>query len=188
MQFCALHLPAFTDDDLDAGVDQARRGAELAAAIGCSVVIVKGKTRPAYIAGAVRLLPLIDSLPVTPVLTNHAGTAISTLDDYAEVLEGIGDPRIRCLLEVGHFHSVGISWEQAYGFLEGRIAHVHIKDQVGRQSVPFGKGEIDLPGLFARLRQDGYEGDCVVEMEVADKKNTLDYLAAALQYVRENTP
>jgi len=61
---------------------------------------------------------------------------------------------------------------------------VHIKDQIGRQSVPFGNGEIDLPGLFARLADDGYRGKFVVEMEVTDRENTPQYLADALRYLK----
>lgn len=100
------------------------------------------------------------------------------------MLDGIGDPRMKTLLEAGHFHSVGVSWREGYDLLRDTIALVHIKDQVGRQSVPFGTGEVDLPGLFRWMRSVGYTGDYVVEMEVADPENTLRYLADALAYLR----
>ena len=50
--------------------------------------------------------------------------------------------------------------------------------------MPFGTGEIDLVGLFEHMRSVGYDGDYVVEMEVADKENTLRYLAGAVEYLR----
>jgi sugar phosphate isomerase/epimerase len=185
--YSSIHLPALADD-LAASLDAAERTARLGAALGCRCAIVKAKTRDLFADGTPRLLDAIDDLPIVPVVQNHKGTAITTLDDCLEVLERVGDPRLACLLEVGHFHSVGVSWLEGCEALAGRIRHVHIKDQVGSQSVPFGVGEIDLPGLFARLVADGYEGDIVVEMEVADRENTLAYLGDALSYIEEHWP
>lgn len=185
--FCCIHCPPLTGN-LDASLAEAVQACRLGALLGCRCAIVKAKTRADFAAGAGRLLDAIDGLPIIPVLQNHKGTAISTLDDFLEVLGAIDDPRMQCLLEVGHFHSVGVSWREGYAALEGRIRHVHIKDQVGAQSVPFGTGEIDLPGLLERLVADDYQGDVVVEMEVADRKNTLGYLSDALRYVKEHLP
>ncbi len=56
--------------------------------------------------------------------------------------------RLLTLPEVGHFHSADVGWREAAEALGDSVALVHIKDQIGRQSVPFGTGEIDLPGLF----------------------------------------
>ncbi len=181
----SLHLPPLTEH-LDVSLARAVKTCRLAADLECPVVLVKGKTRADIIAGAGRLLDAIGELALTPVLQNHAGTAISTLGDYREVLDGVRDPRLKCLLEVGHFHTVGVPWLEGYEALQGRIALVHLKDQIGGQSVPFGSGEIDLPGLLARLAADGYTGDIVIEMEVKDSANTLSYLADALACVREH--
>ena len=181
--YCCIHLPALSDD-LDGSIGEAARAARFGAAIGCRCAIVKARTKQDFFAGTRRLLDEIEALPIIPVVQNHKGTAITTLADYIEVLDRVADPRLKCLLEVGHFHSVGVSWREGYDALAGRIAHVHIKDQVGGQSVPFGTGEIDLPGLFARLVADGYDGDVVVEMEVKDRENTLKYLGDALDYIK----
>jgi sugar phosphate isomerase/epimerase len=90
---------------------------------------------------------------------------------------------MRVLLEVGHFHSVGVHFRDAHALYGDRAALVHIKDQKGEQSVPFGAGEIDLPGLFELLAASGYHGKFVVEMEVADPANTQRYLAEAFSYL-----
>jgi sugar phosphate isomerase/epimerase len=185
--FSSIHLPPM-DDDLDASVARAARMAEFGSRLGCRVALVKAATRANHIAGGPRLLDAIEHLPILPVLQNHAGTAISTLDDYREVLAGVADERMKCTLEVGHFHTVGVSWEEGYGLLQGRLELVHIKDQIGPQSVPFGTGEIDLAGLLPRLAADGYGGDVVIEMEVEDRENTLAYLREALAYVKERLP
>ena len=181
-QFSSIHVPPI-GDDIEAGIALAAQTCRLGTALGCRAALVKAKSREVYIAAAEKLLNAITDLPIIPVLQNHAGSPISTLDDYRAVLEGIDDPRMKCTLEVGHFHSVGVPWRAGYDLLQGRIELVHIKDQIGPQSVPFGKGEIDLRGLFARLRDDGYNGDVVIEMEVEDRGNTRTYLLDALAYV-----
>jgi inosose dehydratase len=183
MEFVSMHLPA-VGDDLEVG--EAVTAARFAAAVGAGVVLFKATSRPNYIQAAGPFLDAVEELPLTPVLQNHAGTPISTPDDFREVIEGIDDPRMRALLEVGHFHTVGVSWREGCELLGGRIALVHIKDQVGGQSVPFGQGEVDLPGLFAHMREAGYDGDFVVEMEVQDRENTLRYLREARRYVQEH--
>lgn len=183
MRFTSFHLPPITDD-LAPSLERAVKAAQFAEALGAEVALFKATSRPNYIRAARRFLDATDGLDITPVLQNHAGTAISTLDDFREVIQGINDARMKTLLEVGHFHTVEVSWRQGYELLGDSIALVHIKDQIGAQSVPFGAGEIDLPELFRHMRSVGYDGDYVVEMEVEDKENTLEYLADALDYVR----
>jgi sugar phosphate isomerase/epimerase len=183
MPFISLHLPP-VGDDLDATLERAVKAARFAKAVGAGIVLFKATSRANYIRSARPFLDAIQGLEITPVLQNHAGTAISSLDDFREVLDGIGDARMKALLEVGHFHKAGVSWEVAYALLAGRIALVHIKDMIGPRSVPFGTGEIDLPALFRRLEDGGYRGDYVVEMEVADREHTLRYLREAIDYLR----
>lgn len=184
LRFCSMHLPP-VDDDVAASVAAAVRVARFAAAIGAEIVLYKATSRANYIAGAKPFLDAIADTGLTAVLQNHFGTPISDLDDFREVIDGIADARMKTLLEVGHFHSAGVLWPDACELLGDSIALVHIKDQVGRQSVPFGAGEIDLAGLFRHLDSVGYAGKFVIEMEVADPENTLEYLASALEYVRD---
>lgn len=183
MQYVSLHLPP-VGDDREESLARAVKAARFAAALGARVVLFKATSRPNYIAAAKPFLEATEELGIIPVLQNHAGSPISTLADFEEVLASIGDPRMKTLLEVGHFHSVGVSWREGWDLLGDTIALVHIKDQVGRQSVPFGTGEVDLPGLFRWMRAVGYTGDYVIEMEVADREHTLRYLADALDYLR----
>ena len=181
IQFVSFHLPPVdnTADSFERSVGAAR----FARALGASVVLFKADSRPRYIDTAGPWLDAIKGLGLVPVVQNHAGSPITNLDDVGEVLDGIADPRMKAVLEVGHFHSAGVPWRSACDRLGDRIALVHIKDQVGKQSVPFGTGEIDLPGLFGHLAAMGYTGDFVVEMEVEDRENTTRYLREAVAYV-----
>lgn len=182
MRYTSCHLPLITDER-EASLDEAVKAAEFAAALGCEVVIYKAACVENYVACAKPFLDRVDGLGVTTVVQNHANSALATLDDYCDVLDGINDRRLKTLLEVGHFHTMGISWQQGLALLEDTVALVHIRDQVKTQPVPLGQGEIDLPGLFQHLRNVGYGGKYVVEMEVEDKENTLTYMADAIVYL-----
>ncbi|GAF76017.1 unnamed protein product, partial [marine sediment metagenome] len=177
------HLPP-VGDDMDESIDRAVAACRFAEAIGAPVVLFKADTIDNYIRAAGRFLDAIDDIAVTPAVQNHAGAAIATLDDYRRVLDGIDDPRIKTVLEVGHFHSAGVRWQDGYDLLAGRIALVHIKDQIGARPVPFGTGDINLPGLFERLAADGYAGDIVVEMEL--EEDVLKHYADGVAYLLAN--
>ena len=183
LQFTSLHLPGVGEYG---DISPAIRGAKFAEAIGCPVVLFSADSREMYVEAGRTFLDAADGINVTPIVQNHFHAPICTLDDYREVLGGLDDPRMKTCLEVGHFHSAGVSWREGFDLLGDSIALVHIKDQVGPQSVPFGSGEVDLPGLFAHMKSVGYAGEFVVEMEVADAENTLQYLADALAYLKDN--
>ena len=191
MTFTSFHLPPITSD-FDATLAQALRGARFAQALGVSVMLYKADTRENYIRGAKPFLDTLakEKITVTPVLQNHNGTAITTLDDFRQVLAGIHDPRMKTLLEVGHFQRAGIHWKQGYELLAGSIALVHINDiDPANNSVPFGTGLVDFPGLFDQLTRDAYPGNIVVELELSthetDPARTLRCLGESITYLKQ---
>lgn len=180
MEFTSMHLPSI-GDDFESDIDLAVKTAKFAAELGVKVLIYKADSREAYIKGAKPFLDQIEGLKIIPVLQNHQGTPISTLDDYRAVIEGINDSRMKTLLEVGMLYSVGNTWDQGYELLNDSIALVHIKDQIGEERVPFGEGVVDFKGLFTQLDADGYTGNVVVEIEVCreDYDKTIKLLGDA---------
>lgn len=185
VNFTSMHLPEVRSSQLEESLEEALMAARFADAIGAEVVLYKASDRPTYIQAAGPFLAAVQDLGVTPVIQNHFGTPLTTLDDVRTVYEAIDDARLSTLLEVGHFHSAGVGWHEAAEYLGGSIALVHVKDQVGKESVAFGEGEIDLPGLFQYMDEHDYAGRYVVEMEVEDSENTLQYLGEAREYVLE---
>lgn len=179
MRFLSMHLPAI-GDDVEAGLETAVRATRFAEAIGAEIVLFKASRRENYLKTLPAFLDAIDDLAVTPVVQNHKGTAINSLADCREVLDGVADARLKALLEVGHFHLVGVTWDEAYEVLRGRVALVHLKDIAGGRSVPFGTGEVDLAGLIATLRADGYDGDYVIELEDECRTDVPRYLREAV--------
>ena len=187
MSFPVLHLPLVKSDQPETYAD-ALRGVRMAETIGAKVVVFKADSIATYIRTASPVLDAVEKAGITPAVQNHDNSPIMTLTDVQAVHEGIADSRMKALLEVGHFHAVDVGWPQACEYLGNRIVHVHLKDQIGKQGVPFGKGEIDIAALLRHLESSGYTGHYLIEMEVVDNKNTLHYFNEALRYMEENWP
>jgi sugar phosphate isomerase/epimerase len=113
------------------------------------------------------------------IIGNHTGNRLERPEDIAAALEGAQADNVGVLVDAGHFHSVGVDPMAAIRRFGGQLALLHIKDQVGSESVPFGTGEMDLAGIVHAANRVGYDGFVVVEMEVADAENTERYLAEA---------
>ena len=185
MRVSSFHLPSIGADMAET-FDWAVQAARFAEALGAEVALFNADTRPIMIQALPRYLDAVEGVNVAVAVQNHPGRALETGEHYREVYEGVGDdPRLKGVLEVGSFHHFGWSWRQGYDLLEGRIALVHIKDMVGRQSVPFGTGDVDIVGLIAHMRAVGYEGKFTLEMSVVDKQNTIRYTRDAFQYMVE---
>lgn len=182
MRVASLHLPVVEKGDAES-LERSVRGARFAAALGAPVVLYKADSRQTYIDTARRFLDAIADLPLTAVLQNQVNTPISSLADFREVLDGIDDARMHTLLEVGHFHSAGVSWQEGCSLLGDSISLVHIKDKVGMESVVFGTGEIDYPALFRHMRDVNYGGDYVMEIEAGGREHTLDLMEQSLEYL-----
>ena len=86
-------------------------------------------------------------------------------------------------MDTGHFHAAGVDWKALIRRYAARIYNVHLKDHLGPQSVAIGKGEIDLPGLVAVLREIDYSGPLALELEVTDPENLPRYIAEAHEYM-----
>lgn len=185
MEFYSMHLPRITADNFEESLAESVKCAEFAEKIGAKFMLFKASDLPTFIKAGRPFLDAVDHLSITPVLQNHFGTPANSLKDIKEILEGINDPRLKSLLEVGQYHSAGINWKEAAEYLGDSVVFIHIKDQIGAQSVPFGTGEVDLHGLFEYMDGRGYDGCYVVEMEVKDRENTMKYLREAFQFMLE---
>jgi inosose dehydratase len=159
--------------------------AQFARDLGVGIVIYKADARDTYVRTARRFLDSVDEqrLGLTTVIQNHAGSAISSVDDYRAIFDAVPDPRLRAILEVGHFHQAGFTWQAGLDYLGDRVALVHLKDMKGGKSVPYGTGDVDFPALFDALRARGYAGDYVVELE-SPGGNSTDDVRAAVEHLR----
>lgn len=86
-------------------------------------------------------------------------------DDFRRLLDRVPHRMVRVNYDSGNSASLGydprVEWA-AYG---DRVGSVHIKDRIrGGGTVPLGTGDADFPGLFAALREVGYEGPWVLQV------------------------
>lgn len=185
----SFHLPPITED-IEASLDAALAAARFASRAGNGVVVLfKAAFKELFGRTARQFLDAIEAenLNVTPVLQNHLGSAISTLDDYRSVLAEIDDPRMKAVLEVGHFQRAGVHWRDGWDLLGDRIALIHVNEIRDGRSVHFGTGEVDFPGLMKHVRNSRSTGDIVVELELenhaTNPDETLRGLKQAVTYL-----
>lgn len=185
LEITSYHLPPITEN-IDESLADALAAARYASRLGANVALYKAKNRKWFAEAGTRLLDAIEqeNLGLTLVLQNHAGSAISTLDDFRGVYADLhNDQRLKAILEVGHFQRIGVPWQNGWELLDGRIALIHVNEIREGKSVAYGSGEVDFPGLMKQIKTSGYGGDIVVELELDTNKTnteeTLRGLAAA---------
>ncbi|MBW3635134.1 MAG: sugar phosphate isomerase/epimerase [Armatimonadetes bacterium] len=168
----SFHLPVIGADDIEAGLDNAVAAARYAQGVGAKTMLFKAASSEVFGKMGIGFLDALDreQITVTPVVQNHRGTAISTLEDYQEVFDRLdNDPRLKAVLEVGHFHRVGVSWQTGWDFLSDRIALIHVNDIRDGNSVHYGTGEVDFAGLLQKIKATNYQGEIVVELELENR-------------------
>jgi sugar phosphate isomerase/epimerase len=120
------------------------------------------QARQVLVEGAARAEPL----GVSIALETH--DRFSSVGLVAEVLEGL-PPSAVALWDVGHPYRVGDSPQRVLTDLDGRLAHVHIKDcrRHGEdwQLTLLGEGEVPVRSCVDALRDAGYSGWLSVEWE-----------------------
>lgn len=157
----------------------------LARALGLRTANTKGGTRTDeatedLIEGVNKLLESVED--VTLNLGNHAGNRLQGLDDFRTVLPNVGE-RARVLVDTGHLLTVG---EDVLAFSEGvadRIGLVHLRDQRGETPVAFGEGDLPFKEFLDLLKESGYTGELVIEMEKVDWADPVDATIQAREYV-----
>ena len=170
------------------GARHVAMAAEVAAELDCDRLVQTGSRRrqdgiKQTVAGLRRLLDLVDNPKMRICLEPHAGSQILYPDDYEAIFDALDTARLGITVDTGHFHSAGVDWEALVRKYPRKVYNIHVKDHVGSQSVVIGRGEIDLAGLIAVLREVGYTGPLTVEMEVVDRENLPQYIGPAFQYL-----
>ena len=117
-------------------------------------------------------------------IENH-GRLINNGDQLYQLIQDVGSPILGMTLDTGNFCWAGHSIETAARFLKKLAPYtvnVHIKDGkfVKGEWVlsPAGRGDLDLAGLLALLKQQGYDGPVVSEYE-----GQADFVASTVESV-----
>ena len=118
---------------------------------------------------------------VTAVLHPHVGTMVETRADVDRVLAGSAIP---LCLDTGHLLIGGTDPVELARKVPDRVAHVHLKDVdaelaasvrsgeltyteavAKRMYTPLGTGDVDVAGIVAVLRDNGFDGWFVLEQD-----------------------
>jgi sugar phosphate isomerase/epimerase len=188
-----VYGPAFPTASVEEARQAARDAAllfDVAETMRCPLVVITGsKRRPggieATIAGIEALLPLVEQKPIRLALEPHYRSQIQFVEDYDAIFERIRSRQVGITIDSGHLHAAGVDWASLIDRYADRIYNFHVKDHIGTQSVPPGKGEIDLRAYIEALDAIGYEGALAVELEVEDPENLPRYCAEAYVYLHD---
>ena len=188
-----VYASAISTDSVEAAersVEDLLLNVEAAVKLKCPLVVFSGGKRGTgglenTLAGLRKLVRLIADMPVKVALEPHVGSQFQDETDYEKILGDITTEQLGITIDTGHFHEVGVDWKALIRKYPNRIYNVHVKDHVGSQSVPIGRGEIDMAGLIHELRAIDYRGPLAVELEVEDSENLPLYVSAAYQYLSD---
>ena len=134
---------------------------------------------------------------------NHVGTVIETGDEIARLLE-LCDPNLVFLgPDTGHLAWAGMDPVAFCREHTPRIKTIHVKDidasvrDRGRAAgwdygtfsdngifVELGEGCVDLPAIFAILREAGFDGWAIAETDVTQKPTALESVTISRAYLR----
>jgi len=181
-------IPTESREAAAMGAEHVVMVAAVAVELNCDRIVQTGGPRQDQgiqhtINGLRTLLNRIEGLSVRVCLEPHVNSQILTLEDYDAILGVLDTPMLGITVDTGHFHAAGVDWKYLIRRWPDRIYNVHLKDHIGPQSVAIGRGEIDLAGLVAVLREVGYQGPLAVEMEVRDPEKLHRYVREAYIYM-----
>ncbi|MCY4086301.1 MAG: TIM barrel protein [Actinomycetia bacterium] len=167
-------------DDLERYLDGVRRGLQVARRLGCRELVLE----PGEQTSEGRIAHAIAEHPVTRWVTaykglceiaelaeqhevvyhlehlntkvDHAGTPLPLVEDAVRLVEEVGSPRLKVLLDIYHVQVEEGNIIQVILDFADHIGLVHVADVPGRHEI--GTGEINYPQVVKALREIGYEG------------------------------
>jgi L-ribulose-5-phosphate 3-epimerase/hexulose-6-phosphate isomerase len=172
-------------------VDVYRRGVDLAAALGCSLIQVAGyyahyepdhaKARHWYVEALDQALTHAAVAGVTLGVENVDGHDIDSISAALELVRELDSPYLALYPDIGNLaeHQLDVVAELRRG--QGRMAAIHLKDvRVGEpRRVPLGAGITDFPAAFAELRRQDWRGRMLIEMWNDNAENSAALAADA---------
>ena len=172
-----------THPEFLAGVEES---AAVAASLGCHGLIVlagdrlsgraDGEQRAAVVAALREAAPRAAEHGVTLLLeplnsrVDHVGTFLDATTDGLDIVEAVGAPGVKLLLDVYHAVVMGEVPQDVVGERVGLVGHVHVADAPGRHEP--GTGTIDWAVIAGWLSASGYAG--AVGLEYMPSQPTVD--------------
>jgi sugar phosphate isomerase/epimerase len=177
-------LAAVDFHELHKHLETIQRQMEGALELGSLYVSVRGGDRrrqslPMLSAGVDHVLDQAKQLDMSFTLANGYKTRVEQLEDIRYIMSEVHDPGLCLLNDTGQFHSAAVNPRYAIREYGLRNWVVHITDQVGRQTVPIGEGEMNVRAIIEHLRRIGYNNWLVVDQSFEEWLKGSRYLAEA---------
>jgi hydroxypyruvate isomerase len=102
---------------------------------------------------------------------DHAGYALARVEDAVRLIDEVGSPRVRLLLDMYHAQVEQGNIIQTIRDYKNLIGYVHVADAPGRHEP--GTGEIDYAHVMAALQEVGYAGPIGMEAFPLDDRQAL---------------
>ncbi|MEO8335381.1 MAG: TIM barrel protein [bacterium] len=125
-------------------------------------------------------------LGVTLAYHPHMGTIGEKPDDLDRVLAASDTRNVKVLLDVAHYFQGGGDPVDAIRRHRARLGFVHLTDVetttagLGYRFVELGKGRVNLPAVFDVLRETGYDGWSLVELDAVTAPDRSAAASAAI--------
>ncbi len=197
-----VHLPTFVwladvyPSIREASVNEVFKALDVSAAMG----VKKAVLHPGYLTGLMTMIPdrgkKYAEESLERILERAAGLGITIClenmfqrmghmyrpEEFSDIFQRY--PDLMMTLDLGHAN-VRAPRGQVTAFIkaaQGRIAHLHIGDNNGREDehLPLGTGRLDVAGALAALKATGYDQTMTLEIFSPDRS----YLAVSLEKVR----
>jgi sugar phosphate isomerase/epimerase len=158
----------------------ARVAAEMDYARACGLATInirgdkQGQDWGLFIELLAKTCELAKARDLTINLGNHPGNVISSAEDFMRVCNDCTDPRVRVLLDTGHFYTVGSSPFPVLEQCGDRLGLVHLNDRHEGHGTPMGEGDLDLPRLMQELARLGYDDVLVFEIEAGESPEEIE--------------
>jgi inosose dehydratase len=121
-------------------------------------------------------------LDITVVYHNHMHQLGETPEEVDIIMEAADPAAVKLLLDIAHYHQGGGDPAKAMRTYGDRVAVMHLKDvespvpdEPGKayRFVELGRGRVDLPAVFAAMKEKNFRGWAVIELDsVPDKSRT----------------
>lgn len=160
-----------------------KREIEFASTLGLPYVNIKGGLRTerdmnALINSLKILVKLAKAHNIDINVRNCHGNRVENSDDFGRIFSKIDHPSLGIALDVGQLHSSKVDPNEVIDRFAPKIRVIYLRDQVGGRVVDFGKGEIDIASIVAKLNAVGFSGLIVAEPHIHKRDIEKDIASA----------
>ncbi|MFB3826557.1 MAG: sugar phosphate isomerase/epimerase family protein [Bryobacteraceae bacterium] len=116
---------------------------------------------------------------------NHAKEVENNGEEVEAVLERTEARNLSMLMDAAYVHGAGLDVPAFFRKHRRRIAGVHVRDQRDGKEVDLGKGNLDLKGIGEALRDTGWSGWVILEINRRAGVSSRELVEYSRKFMRE---